>query len=164
MAPEVIAALVGIPAVLVTAAAAYAAGRAQARSAYQGPVDSVRRQHQRDAYARLLTAVHEFEKAAYTAVAARGEPGELFAGVEAAEESYWHAEAVVSLEGPTELLRPVDEIRARLGTAVLRVHQFLFPREGDTADRDPATRALGQLSEALGAFTTAARTHLNGRA
>ncbi|MEU3443972.1 hypothetical protein ABZ755_26835 [Streptomyces griseoincarnatus] len=56
MEPEVIAALVGTPAILVTAAAAFAAGRAQARSA----VDAVRRKDQRDTYARLPHHVRKF--------------------------------------------------------------------------------------------------------
>lgn len=174
MACEVIAALVGVPAVLVTAAAAYAAGRAQARSAYaagqaqahsayQGPIDSVRRQHQREAYAQLLAAVHEFEKAAFAAVCARpGEAGELFARVEAEEEKYWYADAVVSLEGPTQLLPSADRVRRDVGGALMRLHQFLFPREGATVDRDHATNALGELTDSVREFTATARSHLNG--
>lgn len=56
MEAEVIAALVGTPAILVTAAAAFAAGRAQAR----GAVDAVRRKDQRDTYARLPHHVRKF--------------------------------------------------------------------------------------------------------
>ncbi|MGW2100393.1 hypothetical protein ACWCPX_22355 [Streptomyces olivaceoviridis] len=56
MDPAVTAALITTPTAVLAAAAAYAAGRAQARSAHRGPVDAVRRQHQRDAYAELARA------------------------------------------------------------------------------------------------------------
>ncbi|MGW3653994.1 hypothetical protein [Streptomyces sp. NPDC000878] len=53
MDPAVIAAIITTPTAVIVAAAAYAAGRAQARGAHHGPIDAVRRQHQRDAYADL---------------------------------------------------------------------------------------------------------------
>ncbi|MCW8382430.1 hypothetical protein [Streptomyces justiciae] len=56
MDPAVAAALITTPTAVLASAAAYAAGRAQARSAHRGPVDAVRRQHQRDAYAELSRA------------------------------------------------------------------------------------------------------------
>ncbi|MFI9752316.1 hypothetical protein [Streptomyces collinus] len=42
MTPEVAAALIGTPAVLITTAAGWLAGRAQSHGAYQGPVDARR--------------------------------------------------------------------------------------------------------------------------
>lgn len=56
MDPAVAAALVATPSALLAALAAYTAGRAQARSAQRAPIDAVRRQHQRDAYAELIRA------------------------------------------------------------------------------------------------------------
>lgn len=60
MEPEVIAALVGTPTVLVASAAAWFAGRAQARGAYHGAVDAVRRAAQREAYADLYRSARRF--------------------------------------------------------------------------------------------------------
>jgi hypothetical protein len=51
--PAIVAALVAVPSALVAAAAAYAAGRRQAKGAHAGAVDAVRRPHQREAYLRL---------------------------------------------------------------------------------------------------------------
>lgn len=53
MDPAVLAAIVGVPSASLAAAVAYLVGRAQARSVYRGPIDAVRRQHRRDAYAEL---------------------------------------------------------------------------------------------------------------
>lgn len=58
MDPAVTAALISAPVTVVAAGAAFAAGRAQARGAHRGPVDAVRRQHQHDAYATFIAAVH----------------------------------------------------------------------------------------------------------
>jgi hypothetical protein len=60
MDPAVIAALITTPTAVIAATAAYAAGRAQARGAHRGPVDAVRRQHQRDAYAELTRAAWSY--------------------------------------------------------------------------------------------------------
>ncbi|MFK0063371.1 hypothetical protein ACIQTN_29600 [Streptomyces werraensis] len=63
MDPAVTAAVIAVPTALFAAAAAYAGARAQARSAHRGPVDAVRRQHQRDAYAAFLAALHAYQAA-----------------------------------------------------------------------------------------------------
>lgn len=63
MDPAVIAAIVTTPTALLASTAAYAAGRHQARGAHRGPVDAVRRQHQRDAYAALLSALNSYAHA-----------------------------------------------------------------------------------------------------
>ncbi|MDX3067151.1 hypothetical protein PV518_34105 [Streptomyces sp. ND04-05B] len=60
MDPSIAAALITTPTTVLAAAAAYAAGRAQARSAHRGPVDAVRRQQQRDAYAELTRAARSY--------------------------------------------------------------------------------------------------------
>ncbi len=49
------------PPAVLAAVGAYAAGRAQARAAHRGPVDAIRRQHQREAYATLVAEVAKFE-------------------------------------------------------------------------------------------------------
>jgi hypothetical protein len=61
MDPAVTAAIITTPTAVIAAAAAYAAGRAQARGAHRGPVDAVRRQHQRDAYAEFLRAALSYQ-------------------------------------------------------------------------------------------------------
>ncbi|MGW5781941.1 hypothetical protein [Streptomyces sp. NPDC003863] len=60
MDPTMIAAIITSPTVVIAAAAAYAAGLRQARGAHRGPVDAVRRQHQRDAYAAMLVTANDF--------------------------------------------------------------------------------------------------------
>ncbi|MFE1076651.1 hypothetical protein ACFW5W_36350 [Streptomyces sp. NPDC058783] len=60
MDPAVTASLISAPVTVVAAVAAFAAGRAQARGAHRGPVDAVRRQHQRDAYAAFHAAAQAF--------------------------------------------------------------------------------------------------------
>ncbi|MEV5295377.1 hypothetical protein AB0K64_29635 [Streptomyces sp. NPDC053741] len=60
MDSAIAAALVATPTAALAATAAYAAGRAQARAAQRGPVDAVRRQHQRDAYAAFLRAAWSY--------------------------------------------------------------------------------------------------------
>jgi hypothetical protein len=60
MDATVTAALITAAAAALGAAPAYAAGRAQARGAHRGPVDAVRRQHQRDAYAELIRAAWHY--------------------------------------------------------------------------------------------------------
>ncbi|MDQ1031433.1 hypothetical protein QF035_009015 [Streptomyces umbrinus] len=60
MDPAIIAAVITTPTAVIAAAAAYAAGRAQARAAHHGPIDAVRRQHQRDAYAALTRAAWSY--------------------------------------------------------------------------------------------------------
>jgi hypothetical protein len=70
MEPEVVAALIGTPAVLITAAAAYTAGRSQSRGAHD-QADATRytakRQDRRKAYADLLTAARHLDDAVTTA-------------------------------------------------------------------------------------------------
>ncbi|MEU9575570.1 hypothetical protein AB0D62_38240 [Streptomyces massasporeus] len=56
MDPAITAAIVAT----LTAVAAYAGARSQARSARRGPIDAVRRQHQRDAYAELTRAAWSY--------------------------------------------------------------------------------------------------------
>jgi hypothetical protein len=60
MDATVTAALITAAAAALGAAPAYAAGRAQARGAHRGPIEAVRRQHQRDAYAELIRAAWHY--------------------------------------------------------------------------------------------------------
>ncbi|MFD9303763.1 hypothetical protein ACFWCB_14135 [Streptomyces sp. NPDC060048] len=60
MDSSVLAALISAPVAVLASAAAFLAGRAQGRGAYHGPVAAVRRQHQREAYAALVTVANTY--------------------------------------------------------------------------------------------------------
>ncbi|MEV5801779.1 hypothetical protein [Streptomyces collinus] len=60
MESEVIAALIGTPAVLVTALAGWLAGRTQSHGTYHGAVDAARREAQSQAYADLYRTTRSF--------------------------------------------------------------------------------------------------------
>ena len=62
MDPAVTAALIAAPVAVIAASAAFAAGIVQGRGAQRGPVDAVRQEHQRDAYASFLAALHAYER------------------------------------------------------------------------------------------------------
>ena len=120
MDPEVIAALIGTPAVLVTAATGWLAGRAQSRGAYHGPVDAIRRTAQREAYADLYRSARRFIYAweeAETALdripahhnGAQPLPEEL-REMHEAQDLLEHAVDMVRLEGPDSLAEIADRI------------------------------------------------------
>ncbi|MGW2258736.1 hypothetical protein ACWCXE_12935 [Streptomyces sp. NPDC001780] len=101
MEAEVMAALVGTPAVLVTAAAAFAAGRAQARSA----VDAVRRKDQRDTYARLPHHVRKFllAKPPIAGTPSRQQADEVLQRLNDAMIELEDGALQVELEGPADV-------------------------------------------------------------
>ncbi|MFE2541741.1 hypothetical protein [Actinacidiphila glaucinigra] len=107
MEPEVAAAIIGTPAVLITAATGWLAGRAQSRGSYHGAVDAVQREAQRQAYADLYrTAVHFAE--AHAAVERTRGPGggvdrDLRDEMRTALGALNHAAEMVYLEGPDKL-------------------------------------------------------------
>ncbi|MEU0588552.1 hypothetical protein [Streptomyces sp. NPDC006132] len=182
MESEVMAALIGTPAVLVTAAAAWAAGRTQSRGAYHGPVDAVRRTAQREAYADLYRSARRFIDAFENAEEAldrvpRSEPDdlpsdvrELVSEMREAQDALERAADMVRLEGPESLARIADRIwdsAARLGG------QRLGARWGRTAPLFTATIATPEQNvarnEAMTEFRAAhrgllpaARAYLNG--
>ncbi|MFI9031103.1 hypothetical protein [Streptomyces sp. NPDC053560] len=130
MEAEVIAALVATPAVLGTGVAAYLAGRAQARAALRGPVDSVRRGAQRDAYADLLTAARAYVRRTGWEAASReltlegslrgasdSQQQEQIVRLlfQAGLEPVRHAVTVVSLEEPEHLVPLAEAVELRAG-------------------------------------------------
>lgn len=185
MDPGVLAAIIPTPVALIAAAAAYAAGRVQGRATYLGPVDAVRRQHQRDAYASLLTAANNY--ASQTEVGLCLDSARIELGIQAffEDESLREeinrraarirasvpvepvraAAAVVTLEGPEHIADLAEAIAFRadqtrrqpIGTSLLE----LIAR-GEPLPSTPPARA--QLLDAIDEFTRAARSHLNGHA
>ncbi|MGY4936093.1 hypothetical protein ACWD7T_34385 [Streptomyces sp. 900116325] len=183
MESEVIAALIGTPAVLVTAAAAWLAGRAQSRGAYHGPVDAVRRTAQREAYANLFRSAHQFIRAWEAAEEALTRIGPLREGAEVppdvrelsrqmleAQNSLEHAADMVRLEGPESLAEIAERIWR--STAILG-GQYLGPRWGRTAPLFDANlpgpafmvarnEAMTDFTDAHSALLPTARQYLNG--
>ncbi|MEU6160004.1 hypothetical protein [Streptomyces sp. NPDC047130] len=162
MDPAVIAALVAAPATVVAAAAAFAAGRAQARGAHRGPVDAVRRQHQRDAYASLLVALNAYfdETRPLANMLATGRshagnhPSDLI--LEVAVSDIRTARVVVSLEGPDE----VAEVAEAAFTAAVRVRAAAAACSRDAPSVE-ARDAVLALNAAIRDFVRVAQRHLN---
>ncbi|MFI8206640.1 hypothetical protein [Streptomyces sp. NPDC085937] len=181
MESEVIAALIATPAVLVTAAAAWLAGRAQSRGAYHGPVDATRRTVQREAYADLYRSARQFinawEKAELAVERAPSnhqgpmpqdvlqELREMYDALDALE----HAVDMVRLEGPDSLAQIADRIwesTTQLGgyrlTPTVRAGALF--RRNITSPELNARRnnAMGQFVDAHQELLPAARRYLNG--
>lgn len=178
MDPQVIAAVVASPTALVAAAAAYAAGRHQARGAHLGPVDAVRRQHQRDAYAAFLQAAEVYAYGTRRTVTIAQAHAEITrtgdtsnpAGVnaravvlraEAAErdDALRATLPVVQLEGPEHVAILAQEVVS----AAFQIR--LAARQRDYSDAASAQAARDEhvhLTKAIAAYVTAARDHLNG--
>ncbi|MFC8996286.1 hypothetical protein ACFT7U_11350 [Streptomyces rochei] len=179
MDPAIAAALIASPTAVVAAAAAFAAGQAQARGAHRGPVDAVRRQHQRDAYAAHLGALHTYaaatsweacySRALENTIMASGVPlsptaadmvpegaRTLVANVPIAE--LMRTGAAVELEGPEDIAAAA---RITMGTArqVKMTARTPFASPNDYVN---VVRAHGVLEDAITGFVGAARTHLNG--
>ncbi|MEU9522793.1 hypothetical protein [Streptomyces sp. NPDC048224] len=179
MDSTVTAAVIAVPTALFAAIAAYAGARAQARSAHRGPVDAVRRQHQRDAYAGFLSALQAYEaatvwdtcygQASHEASAsgfspsnpgwsafAHGRARDLLAT--ASLDEVMRTGAVVDLEGP-------DPIAASAKITVGMARQFQRQARLSSAppavQRDTLITAHDQFSLAMQGFVTAARAHLN---
>ncbi|GGT01244.1 hypothetical protein GCM10010270_86220 [Streptomyces violaceus] len=182
MDPAVTAAVIAVPTALFAAVAAYAGARSQARSAHRGPVDAVRRQHQRDAYAAFLTALQAYETAtkwetcfgrAHEALLASLPPGthpapHLMSGVSdharelvrtTSVEELMRTGAVVNLEGPDGIAAAAmittgcaRRVRATAGS----------PEPPRIGQPDPLLEAHQQLGAAISEFVRVARAHLNG--
>ncbi|MEU9125964.1 hypothetical protein AB0C96_40190 [Streptomyces sp. NPDC048506] len=178
MDPQVIAAVVASPTALIAAAAAYMAGRHQARGAHRGPVDAVRRQHQRDAYAAFLQAAETYAygtRRTVTIAQARAEiatvQGSVDPAVVDARAVVLRAEAaegddalratlpVVQLEGPEHVAVLAQEV----ASAAFQIR--LAARQRDYSDAASVQAARDEhvhLTTAIAAYVTAARDHLNG--
>ncbi|MFD4666415.1 hypothetical protein [Streptomyces halstedii] len=179
MAPEVIAAIIGTPSILIAATAAYAAGRAQGR----GSVDAVRRQHQRDAYAQFLDVAYTFStssrwptcvaRAKQEAREAGQSPGasqiciraaELRVGVSTGPLTL--ASIVITLEGPDHLTEVASELvrralavhddAAQIGTSATEELALIVTSLPESRQSDR------RFIAAMGAFSHVARLHLNG--
>jgi hypothetical protein len=188
MDSEVISAMVGAPAVLITAAAAWLAGRTQSQGAYQGPVDAVRRTAQREAYADLYRAGRHFidlwERAEVEHEQAIGRlprdatalPPEVRAvmdEVHEAQNALERAVDMVRLEGPEELAQVADRIwdsaNSLAGVDLRPMFQvrsrplmrgFIDSAEGYLA----RTQARSDFTAAHRGLLSAARRYLNGGA
>ncbi|MDF3142138.1 MULTISPECIES: hypothetical protein [unclassified Streptomyces] len=184
MDPAVIAAIVTSPTALIAAAAAYAAGRHQARGAHRGPVDAVRRQHQRDAYAAFLEAANTYAfenqatrslRQAREEIPERGDRRlhrdrvaqrvrELRSQAADAVDPLRRALPVVQLEGPEH----IAELAQEVFSAVIMVRFAAHARnhgDSDEIANANSTRSFGEeyqrLTDAITAYTTAARDYLN---
>ncbi|MFF3710332.1 hypothetical protein [Streptomyces phaeochromogenes] len=176
MDPAVIAALITTPTAIIAATAAYAAGRAQARGSHRGPIDAVRRQHERDAYAAFVMASRAFAAAttprAEVVVQSAGEDAWAMTRdrlEERAEELRRRADTiqvkntniVVELEGPEHVSDLAGQV-AMCADDVCRAVRLR--RRSDPAHyRSTTIAAHSAFSDALIAFMRAARDHLNGR-
>ncbi|GAB2909629.1 hypothetical protein [Streptomyces mayteni] len=181
MDPAVLAAFVSIPTALLTAAASYAAGRSQGRSA----VDAVRRQHRRDAYTAFLLAANAYvSSASWNACLAE------------ARAATGKVDSWLDKERNETLVRHALRIRAGVSVAPLRAAASIVHLEGSAhlgalagrvidcaedmrvvarnkKDLEDEVRTLvtnpraeprtdAQLTRAVEAFTTEARRHLDG--
>ncbi|MCJ0870199.1 hypothetical protein [Streptomyces sp. AP-93] len=187
MTPEIAAALIGAGAGLVTAGAAIGTTRHQARkavegvfaqasAAYLGPLDTARRTAQREAYSRLLTAAHDYEKAVQAALvdaealnrdATPNRPAmspETRAARRARIEEVNDHHLVgavqhVQLEGPDEVWQSAVRVQK-----VAMMLSLVLSSEDASSNGLGSPRGLhGQLLVAISEFATAAGRHLGRR-
>ncbi|MDX3587908.1 hypothetical protein [Streptomyces europaeiscabiei] len=187
MDPAVIAAIVTSPTALIAAAAAYAAGRHQAHGAHRGPVDAIRRQHQRDAYAALLSLLNtyayetnwtrclmqarqELAEAEGEANNAQHHPDDVDARAQQVRARAFPMLRplrptldVVSLEGPGYVADLADEACETANALVRASNKATVMgslwRPGPSEDPN---ELHGRLLKRITAFTVAARDYLNG--
>jgi hypothetical protein len=164
MHSEVFTAIVGAPAVLVTAAAAWAAGRTQSRGTYHGSVDAVRRASQREAYAELYRTARRFITV-FEAVDLGGDRT-LRSEISPALDALEHAADMVSLEGPENLAVLADRIytNARiLGGQRLPSGARIVVIDTDTPEGlRMRNEAVTGLANDLPALLKETRRYLNG--
>ncbi|GAA2426769.1 hypothetical protein [Streptomyces coeruleofuscus] len=190
MDSTVVAALIAAPTAIIAATAAYAAGRAQARGAHQGPVDAVRREHQRDAYAAFAKAARAFQASTHpqdgVVIRAAGQdPSQLIgrAGARAAElrskadnRPLKDAYIVVELEGPKHVAELAESVVSHAASVLNIVCHPLLPLarmlslSGHGAPHHLRLPPLSEivprhvaLTNVVEAFVVGARDHLNGR-
>ncbi|MEU9488805.1 hypothetical protein AB0D83_35080 [Streptomyces decoyicus] len=188
MESEVITAIVSTPAVLITAAAAWLAGRAQSQGAYQGPVDAVRRAAQREAYADLYRTARRFiyawevAETAHQQALRRDLSAEdlLPSDIRALMDQMWearsalqHAADMVLLEGPEDLaeiakriwdnatLLAGEDFGPHLGLRTVPLMSGYVTRPDSNVARN---EAMSQFSDAHRGLLPAARRYLNGGA
>ncbi|WP_369149161.1 hypothetical protein [Streptomyces sp. R44] len=181
MDPAVTAALIAAPFAVVAAGAAFAAGRMQARGAHHGPVDAVRRQHQREAYAALLVALQAFEASTSLEPCEEQarrefEAAGLLPGVEqlrmrmlelvaeGAIDPVRSAAAVVELEGPAEVAAAASNATEQASTVrSLAGAARRFSIAESEAIAHNVFDAQRELRDDIRRFISTARTELGQR-
>lgn len=167
MDSAVVAALITTPTAVLAAAAAYAAGRAQARAAHRGPVDAIRRQHQREAYAALVGEVAKYENHMYRVYLAIVEPrlqrhwNDTLSAQD--NEALVFAAAAVRLEGPAhlaDLAHRIELASNHVWGAVLEVQDAEDP-VASLANTKFEERH-NTFKDRAKVFVEAASAHLNG--
>ncbi|MFF3288492.1 hypothetical protein [Streptomyces sp. NPDC003023] len=173
------AALIPTPVAVLAAAAAYAAGRAQARGAHRGPVDAVRRQHQRDAYAAFLEAANTYasETARDCLGQAQQEVSDTGDGTYGERvrqrqlELRWQAASgiegvrrtlpVVLLEGPQHVADHAQAVAEAVYMVRFQGHLYASPATEAFSAARRLNEAAAGLDRAIAAFTVVARNYLN---
>ncbi|WP_329122349.1 hypothetical protein [Streptomyces sp. NBC_01353] len=164
----IVAASVSIPTGLVAAGAAYLGARAQARGAHLGPINSIRRAAQRDAYAQLLTSWRAVWRLTHDVDGVGTSPTEqdlLESRVNSAYETLDGAIALVILEGPdhiAQLARDLEDVNDELHFQACGV--ITRARGGDLSGylRLDFYRYQQAGMRAADEFVKAAQAHLNG--
>ncbi|NUK32250.1 hypothetical protein HRW12_00360 [Streptomyces lunaelactis] len=149
-------------------------------------MDAVRRQHQRDAYAAFLTTANTYSS--QTEWRACFEEARAAVGISAFFEDRREeveqrairirasvqidpvraAAAVVSLEGPERIAALAEDVVRQASQVRLDAREGNGPGAGwwsallDGRQPDPEPPAHLRLTNAINAFTMAARSHLNG--
>ncbi|MFI6415805.1 hypothetical protein [Streptomyces sp. NPDC050585] len=179
--PAIVAALIAASVAVLAAGAAYAAGRRQGLGAHHGAIDAVRRQHQRNAYADLLLALHNFRSAtdvhrlceqAEAELNAAGFDGsdnlnqvlrvcELIVGA-APAAPVLSALVVVELEGPAEVTEPLEPIRIYT-ERLMRRAQWTVNHGPDLETFLNLTDCTRVLELKMAEFSSAAQKVLNER-
>lgn len=188
MSNELIIATIGaagaVFAAVFAGAAALRAGQLQGRSAYRGPVDAVRRQHQRAAYADLLGVARELQRAGGTLLfffTSPDPPGDhplLGALVNPVIEKSTELSPLldmVHLEGPDYVAHAAQKIKDEadsLTETAVRTNYLLStgesamnPEHYTVVARERQQLLIPGVASLAGAnknFTEAARAHLNG--
>ncbi|MEU3290544.1 hypothetical protein [Streptomyces longwoodensis] len=174
MDSAITAAVVAVPTAVLAAVAAFAGAWAQAKSAYRGPVDAVRRQHQRDAYAAFLAALHAYYAATEWYTCQEQASGELEPGSATAARiedrtcmvisrvsvtDVMRTGAVVDLEGPEHIAAAATIAVGSARQIMLKARWLIRPE--DVSHRVVVVGARDQLAAAISVFVQAARAHLN---
>ncbi|MFF3460472.1 hypothetical protein ACFYXH_40580 [Streptomyces sp. NPDC002730] len=167
MDSAVIAALITTPTAVLAAVAAYAAGRAQARAAHRGPVDAIRRQHQREAYAALVAEAAKYESHMFRVYLGTIDPrmqrhwNDTLTTQD--NEALVFAAAAVRLEGPAhlaDLAHGIELASNHVYGAVLEL------QDAEDPVMSPANAKFDErhniLKDRAKAFVEAASAHLNG--
>ncbi|MEU9755707.1 hypothetical protein AB0D90_21650 [Streptomyces althioticus] len=177
--PAVVAAAVSTP---IAALAAFVAGRFQGRGAYRGPVDAVRRQHQREAYAAFLAALWAYwhatrwdEVLRYTQATRRASglaPDETDERMHAfmqlfsvGPDEILTTSAMVFLEGPSQITKAAEDavsmVTALQSAAQGGMQSAATP--GAQAAIDNYQEGHGHFLTVIKMFNSAAQSHLNSK-